>query len=132
MQPLLWGVAWYVVTIALLAESQCIYCAAFIHIHSRPTNVSAPLRLNTQRVRANSSYTYLQRVCIRVSAFFVLSVVCLLYFEPFRDSVIFLSVFLIHVYTEYARVSAFFIYIFTKRILYYGVYCIISCLLVIL
>lgn len=27
------------------------------------------------------SHTYLQRVCIRVSAFIVLSVVCLLYFE---------------------------------------------------
>ena len=56
------------------------------------TNVSAPSKLNTQYVRAVSfSYTYLQRVCIRVSAFIALLVVRSLNFEPFRLSVILLS-----------------------------------------
>ena len=67
------------------------------------TNVSAPLKLNTQYVRAVSfSYTYLQRVCIRVSAFTASTVVCLLYFEPFRVSVIELSVFHLRIYKGYA------------------------------
>ena len=38
----------------------------------------------------------------KVSAFMVLLVVCLLYFEPFRVSVSLLSVFQIHIYKEYA------------------------------
>ena len=67
------------------------------------TNVSAPSKLNTQYVRAVSfSYTYLQRVCIRVSAFTASTVVCLLYFEPFRVSVIELSVFQLRIYKGYA------------------------------
>ena len=37
------------------------------------------------------------------------SVVCLLYFEPLRVSVILLSVFHIHIYKEFAWVSAFFV-----------------------
>ena len=67
------------------------------------TNVSAPSKLNTQYVRAVSfSYTYLQRVCIRVSAFTASTVVCLLYFELFRVSVIELSVFHLRIYKGYA------------------------------
>ena len=38
---------------------------------------------------------------------YLFSVVCLLYFEPFRVYVIFLSVFDKHIYKEYARVRSF-------------------------
>ena len=97
------------------AESWYMYCDAFVRIHSRHTNVSAPSKLNNQWVGAVSfSYTYLQRACVRLSAFTVLTVVCLLYFEPLRVSLILLSVFHIHIYKEFAWVSVFF--------------CIISCL----
>ena len=92
------------------AESWYMYCDTFVRIHSRHTNVSAPSKLNNQWVGAVSfSYTYLQRACVRLSAFTVLTVVCLLYFEPLRVSVILLSVFHIHIYKEFAWVSAFFV-----------------------
>lgn len=55
MGYVLCGIAWYVVTIASLVESWNIYYIAFIHIHLRHTNVSAPSILISAELRFSPS-----------------------------------------------------------------------------